>query len=163
VFKVWNLTKPGPPIDLPACGDVLDTGNIAFSPDGRRLAATDPAGVCFWDVGTWSLHHRFIQAAPVASALLALAPDGKTMAVNGPDFRTILIDAESGQTLATLTPPRAIAPGWLQFSPDGRRLIVAGWRGLLTLWDLKLVSRNWPRSSWTGAIGHERIRDVRDA
>ena len=110
--------------------------DVAFSPDGRRLATTPDGGLAtIWDASTgealWSVQG-------VHSAI-AFSPDGKLVAAPyNPGFRSTadgvrIWDAESGALLHTLDVPTL---AWaLAFSPDGYRLIEGGFVEGLRQWD----------------------------
>jgi WD40 repeat protein len=75
--------------------------------------------------------------------LLALAPDGKTVAATGvrsdKDFGEVTIrlyDAETGDPVLTLEPAEDRADV-LAFSPDGTRLLTGSLRGSAIVWDVR--------------------------
>ncbi len=84
-----------------------------------------------------ALHHLAFSSpkpgAPRVSWRVALAPDGKRVAVAFTDNTLEIIDIASGTTLATLDAPPEVMQ--LVFSPDGRRLATSGNRQPVTLWD----------------------------
>ena len=113
-----------------------DVKVIAFSPDGRTLAAGDTTGlVNLWDVGT----------------LRARA----TLRVNNPGTQSLVFSAD-GSRLATLVSLGHVIQFWdtatgasrgeipvedtvafaFAFSPDGKTMAVAGADGLAALWDV---------------------------
>jgi WD40 repeat protein len=59
-------------------GDPARPGCLAFSPDGKLLAATDgeKGEVWLWDAAAW----REAASLPGAALGLAFSPDGKTLA-----------------------------------------------------------------------------------
>ena len=114
---MWDLRNHCLAADLPSGGEGLDSGGVAFSPDGRWLATGDVASYSIWTVGTWARHRRFEHERPFAPAWLAYAPDGRTMVVAGLGYTTRLIDAATGQELATLTGPPTVRPDRLHLQP----------------------------------------------
>ncbi|MFO0850411.1 MAG: sigma-70 family RNA polymerase sigma factor [Gemmataceae bacterium] len=126
---------------------------VAFSTDGTRLFASGSgeyklpsAGrsvtggtILAWDVArtrpTWS-HHPFADARGQA-AVMAVSPDGRTLAVTYKDGYVRLLSATEGGLAITPNgePIRdfqpATAPKAMAFSPDGQRLAHTDGRTLL--------------------------------
>ena len=107
--------------------------DVAFSPDGKRLAACANKGIRIWDVAsretqaTWPSDSR-------GSPGLAFSPDGKRLATGGFEGLVELWDTATGQKVQTFKghfgPVHAMA-----FSPDGTRLATGCTDGTLRLWD----------------------------
>jgi WD40 repeat protein len=108
---------------------------IAFSPDGRTIAAAMArGGIQLWDVASGNevitLGHPDVEYADA----LAFSPDGKTIA-GATEGMLKIWDAASGSELHSI---RAHS-GYLQalaFSNDGRRLVTGGRDAKVKLWDL---------------------------
>ncbi|WP_416985619.1 hypothetical protein [Streptomyces sp. T028] len=108
---------------------------LAFSPDGRVLAAGDKTGrVALWD-GT--LRHRaavlrnvfpapLADNAPEAVGALALSPDGHTLAVGGDAGTLQLWDTATQQPLGGPLPTPGEPISSLAFTPDGTTLYTTG-------------------------------------
>jgi WD40 repeat protein len=122
---------------------------LAFSPDGRILAAGDISqrpwgfGVRRWDIVSGDEKPFLIRdAGPVNH--LAFAPDGRTLAASYRDRTVRLWDLAAGRERLIL-PPRTDRFGdplplrtdirALAFSPDGHTLVTAG-GCFVTLWDV---------------------------
>jgi WD40 repeat protein len=114
----------------------------AFSADGRMMASSSEGWVGVWDVAAGTLRRRIRYPHP-RDCLLALAPDGKTIATT--DLRseedhgeaTIrLYDAGTGDLVLTLDPAEDRADV-LAFSPDGTRLLTGSQRGSAIVWDVR--------------------------
>jgi hypothetical protein len=115
---------------------------VAFSPDGSWLVTGGETAYQFWRVGTWEPGLSILRQQPIKmSGALAFRPDGRALAIAGSPEIVQLLDAATGEELATLTPPHAGPVSWLAFSPDGNRLAVARYDSLICLWDLGLVRR----------------------
>ena len=98
------------------------TGNIAFSPDGTRLAVGSSIGIWIYDVrpGKEKELDLFTGNTEVVNAL-AFSPDGTMIASGGSDQTVRLWDTTTGQQVGTLT-----GHTWtittIAFSPDGNTL-----------------------------------------
>ena len=108
---------------------------IAFSPDGRTLAAgeRDEKRVTLWDLETGRsrsiLKERFGEITSVA-----FSPDGGLLAAAGPTDRLVrLWDPASGR-LRRRIPGHAFGTNSVRFSPDGGLLITAGSDGMVRIW-----------------------------
>jgi RNA polymerase sigma factor (sigma-70 family) len=98
---------------------------VAFSPDGRLLAACDSGRgvVHLWDAGSGVELRELAHLDPAA---VAFAPDGKTLATGGWDGALVLWDVSGGRMLRTIHPgDRPTIVDAVAFSPDGR-LIATG-------------------------------------
>jgi len=114
----------------------------AFSADGRTMASSYEGWVCMWDVAAGTLRRR-IRYPHSRDCLLALAPDGKTVATsdvpNKGDYgedKIHLYDAETGEPVLTLEPADDRAKV-LAFSPDGTKLLTGFQRGSVIVWDVR--------------------------
>ncbi|MET9966751.1 helix-turn-helix domain-containing protein [Streptomyces sp. NPDC006356] len=109
---------------------------VAFSPDGTRLAVVGSEGwVRIWHLATGAVHTvRARDGEPVRT--VAFAPDGRTLAVvsiGAGDEPVALLDAATGRTQRTLR-PGAQGTLSLAFNPDGTTLATASGRSVKT-WD----------------------------
>jgi WD40 repeat protein len=100
--------------------------DVAFSGDGRTLAANDRADrptpcVTLWDTATWKVRRTVDGPAPGTPAWFTLAPDGNHVAgtVEG---RLRLWDVPAGNS--TLIPMEVPGTPRLTFSPDGKLLAI---------------------------------------
>jgi WD40 repeat protein len=130
--------------------------DVAYSPDGKRLATTSGYDVTIWDAVTGKqLLHLPGRIEDGQTTGLAYSPDGKRLAVAGGNLqgsRSVdgteekveaqgfvrILDAETGKDLLVLRKFGAIVFG-VAFSSDGKRLATAGtWTGKpgeLRTWD----------------------------
>jgi WD40 repeat protein len=112
--------------------------SVAYSPDGRLLAAGDFGGVVY----LWNLANRqflgSLDPEPEVRGLLALAfsPDGALIAASEPNGHIALWDVPSRLRLASLVGPEVGVSG-LAFSPDGQLLAVGGADGAIHIWDAR--------------------------
>lgn len=128
---------------------------VAFSPDGRRLAAggydkdNENYFVRLWDVATGKEIRRFQHGKQgYGIRNLAISPDGKTLATGGDGAIVRLFEVDTGKELRTLPKNGGrMRHGCVTFAPDGKSVAVAG--GSLCVYDV--------------ATGEERLRIDRKA
>jgi WD40 repeat protein len=106
---------------------------VAFSPDGRMLAACAVGRVLLWDPASGQLIRTLTGYTDTMSAV-AFSPDGRMLASAGFNGTVRLWDPADGQCTRSLgghsDPVRTV----LAFSPEGT-LVSAGDDGLVLLWD----------------------------
>jgi len=139
-------------------------GKVAVSQDGRKIAMDTPdATIQIWDVDTGKqlqnlegLHH--------SHRSLFFSPDGKKLLATWlSDY--VIYDTDTGKELLRLEPKWHVFLS-VVFSTDGKKmLVVEGGRGYgipeVTIWDID--SKNVLQTIKLGAIGMERVRDIRTA
>jgi WD40 repeat protein/tRNA A-37 threonylcarbamoyl transferase component Bud32 len=133
--EVSTNTPPSPRLSDP---DDMVQG-LAFSPDGRHLAAARASGtVVLWDEAGRPLHEQAMQGPPGLCAL-AFSPDGSRLAGVSRE-RVQVWDVASGQDMLFLTgaEPRPRDNGFnpmLAWSPDGSRLAASNWNRVVSVWE----------------------------
>lgn len=103
---------------------------VAFSPDGRMLAALSlDGGLDLWDTGT---HRRLATLRTGGGGSFAFSPYGRSLAATSSHGKVDIWGTATHVRLAALPTRGAYS---LAFSPDGRTLAVAGF-GTVSLWNI---------------------------
>lgn len=126
--------QPEPPAAYPR---PVPVHALAFSPDGRELAAGGYHEVTIWDAESGRLLRRLRNVAERVHAL-AYRPDGKQLVVAGGSpgrFGEVkLFDPAEGKLLKSLSALSDVALA-AAFSPEGKRLAVGGADNAIRLFD----------------------------
>ncbi|MCB1126296.1 MAG: hypothetical protein KDM81_07365, partial [Verrucomicrobiae bacterium] len=110
---------------------------VAFSPDGRRIATLTGAGtVEFWNVPQGGAVGPLDHPIPGATSLV-FSPDGRFVAVSK-SGEVRVWDVTSGQP-ASVVLMHAAAVTSVSFNPDGTLLLTASLDGGVRLWDLTIA------------------------
>ncbi len=124
---------------------------VAFSPDGRTLAAATARGsVMIWDVRT---DRRIAEVDPATGPVKAIAfsPDGQTLATTGNDGQITLWNAANLDRRTALADPVGSVQA-LAFSPDGHILASAEHNGTIMLRDTANLSLIATLTGGDGAV-----------
>jgi WD40 repeat protein len=123
---LWDLETGKERRPFPA--EALWFRNLAFSPDGKRLAATaTDKAIYLWDTATGKRVGQIL-GHPGSVYSFAFSPDGKTLAAGGggdrdsPDQDIRLFDVASGRERLRLAAHRTPI-GTVAFAADGRTLL----------------------------------------
>jgi WD40 repeat protein len=121
------------PAGSPLEGPVGHVTAIAFSPDGRLIAAGGYRHAALWDIGTRKLL-RVLSVGSYGATSIAFSPDGLILAVGRGDSVDTLYDVRTGRQTARLDGDWSTTD--LTFSRDGKLLAVAAGPGPVTVWDI---------------------------
>jgi WD40 repeat protein len=119
-------------------GPHADVSCLAFSPDGKILAANNGQVIELWDMnstdGTPALLRMFRGQSDTVRSL-AFSPDGRLLASGAQNWDIRLWDAASGAEVRRLQGHIARVSS-LAFNPDGKTLASASWDGTVRLWHI---------------------------
>lgn len=115
--------------------------SLAFSPDGKILAASDDFGLSLWDLSGGSPARQELNDNVVFTLAVAISPDGKLMAAGGNDTRVRLWDLPSYKQR-----PRPLVghTGFvtaLAFHPGGATFVSGSEDGTMIVWTPEPRSR----------------------
>lgn len=108
--------------------------SIAFSPDGKRLAATTGNTVVVWDLSNNKKLWTHFDKSPLVAGAIALSPDGKMLAVAEVQAVATLYDLETGKKLDVLEGQNKTID--LAFDKEGKSLATASRYGTMVIWDV---------------------------
>jgi WD40 repeat protein/serine/threonine protein kinase len=113
--------------------EVMYVMSARFSPNGKRLAASDDHAIRIWDLAT----HEVVMVCPCESPGFdpVYSPDGRLVARGGIDGIVELWDTATGRKVQTLKGHGGSVRD-LAFSPDGARLATGGADGTVRVWDI---------------------------
>jgi RNA polymerase sigma factor (sigma-70 family) len=108
-------------------------GKLAFSPDGKTLAAAERDGtVRTWDTTTWRAGGGVPSAAPGKEAwvhVFQFSPDGRRLLMSLRESSLLCLDTTTWKEVWAVAAKDASAAG---YSPDGQILVTGGWDNNLT-------------------------------
>jgi len=114
--------------------NIFEAGGVAYSPDGRYLAASSYLGFArVWDTSDWS-EIKDLRGYLVAVDSVAFSPDGSRLATGSDREQAVrLWDTDSWQDVLTLEGTKSHFEQ-TAFSPDGSTLGSINGSGTLHLW-----------------------------
>ena len=122
---------------------------IAYSPDGSRLAVATQLGIWVYDTQT-GRELALLKEHTDTVTSLAYSPDGRTLASGSLDRTILLWDAQTGTRRSTLSPISGVYS--LAYSPDGSTLATGGRHGTVQLWDAATGNLRSTHSEHTDSV-----------
>jgi WD40 repeat protein len=122
----------------PILGGRQAVSEVAFSPDGKRLASVftsanpDDNRVVFWDTQRWEISGTLSTGAVMR---IAFSPDSKLLAVSPDRYAVTIWNLVNNQRLQTLHTSFTGAVNSMAFSPDGSTLATGHYDGEIRLWN----------------------------
>jgi WD40 repeat protein/predicted Ser/Thr protein kinase len=143
--QFWNAATWQPIKTLPGkLASLSRDGSIVAVAESSPFVSEVAGPVTLWN---WRKGEK-LRTFDHAGRVLALSPDGGRLALGGTDSDILIYDSASGTLLETL---RTEKPVWsLNFSPDGKKLVSAGWCGQALVW-------NWETHSPPGILTANRL------
>jgi uncharacterized protein with WD repeat len=136
-------------------GEAEDVRAVAFSPDGRLLAAAGGLPARSGEVKIWDVEKRAalqtIAGHTDCIYAVEFAPDGKSIATASYDKLIKLWDVASGKEIRTLK-DHIDAVYALAFTPDGKRLVSASADRGVKVWDVASGERLYTLSEATDGL-----------
>jgi WD40 repeat protein len=118
--------------------------SVAFSPDGRRLAAAGEEGVAtVWDTETFKIVHA-LRGHELAVLSVAFSPDGKRLATGNHHGIARVWDTATGQLLKEMGVPGAPI-SCVASSHDSRELTTTSFDGSLRIFEVESNERELRR------------------
>jgi WD40 repeat protein len=158
VVSVWKVSN-----GEKTCTFRMDSAReVAFSPDGRRLAASHHAEesrgtlVTVWGISTGTKLHAFRGKEEVGSGLM-FSPDGKQLAVvilrnRVENSEVKFLDVQTGKERGGIR-TKASDRKSPSFSPDGKRIAIISWSGV-EVW--RVPSASEAKADQRGSRGPSR-------
>jgi WD40 repeat protein/serine/threonine protein kinase len=148
--KLWDATRGHSLLTFP--GRATEITRVAFSPDGRRIAAANGVDRT---VNVWEIRTRqvvFSLTGHTADVYgVGFSPDGKQIATASFDRTIVVWDATTGKQLFTLLGHTAEIYV-LAYSPDGKRIATGSKDGTVRVWDLAARREAFPPLRHMGPV-----------
>jgi WD40 repeat protein len=162
LLRLWDVAA-GKEVRRLAGPKELMIRSVAFSPDGRLLAAVEWSGcIRVWDPASGKPLCRLGERDGKVH-YVAFSPDGRMLASTGWDEKVRLWEVATGCERRRFRGHRGCAEG-VAFSPDGKTLATGGWDTTVLLWDVR--GRSAPtlealEACWEALAGADAARAYR--
>ncbi len=114
---------------------------VAFSPDSKRVVMAGEKMVRIWNAGTGKALMSLWHQSPVLHA--QFSPDGRYVVTTADDSTVYIWNAETGLPIGPVLKHDDRWLGDMSFSPDARRVLVAG-GDTIKVWDLNSAQQSMP-------------------
>jgi WD40 repeat protein len=150
---LWDVSNGVELARLPGTtepGDFVSAKRVAYSPNGKLLAASDRNQVKIYDPASGDLI-KTLDGQQADVTAIAFSADGKSIASGNMEGMTIIWDVSTGGFLLQLAGHTDAIEG-LTFSPDGKWLITAGDDATMKIWDVTTGALLCDFQDFTGVI-----------
>lgn len=151
--RLVNLATRQPVATLAGHADAVR--NVAFSADGKFLAAAGGTCAKKGEVKIWNVETRTVTATLAGHSdcvySAAFSPDGKMLATSSYDKLIKLWDTSTGQEIRTLK-DHIDAVYAVAFTPSGKRLVSGAADRTVKIWDVSTGKRLYTFSEATDGI-----------
>lgn len=149
---IWDANQPAAAAVQTLVAEGSDVLSIAYSPDGRWLAAGAERGwLWLWDLTLPDATPQRFEVEDYLLSNVAFGPDGDLLAAGGSDGNVWLWNTADWDAAPQQLETQATAVSVLAFSPDGRWLASAG-DNTVRLWSLPLSGSPVVLSGHTGGV-----------
>ncbi len=141
-MQVSSISAQQELTDEDRAAQALDIRCLAFSPDGKFLAAATGRAESRGSVTVWNLETKtslWVYREEIGLPSIDFSPDGKLIAVGRYAHAAKILDAATGNDLATLE-GHANHVRCVRFSPDGAWLFTGSADRTVKIWDMKTRS-----------------------
>jgi energy-coupling factor transporter ATP-binding protein EcfA2 len=129
---LWDSAHPAAPVRLHGADNKTSIRAVAFSPDGKTLAATQTSGALLWNVAEPSAQPRGVCKDANDIRSLAFKPDGTALLCGRADGRIVASPLRQGRELTFSGHTASVNS--LSFNPRGDVFASGSADGTIRLW-----------------------------